>query len=325
MSFVGTSDVHDHPSSDEEPEYNSDDILVMKGGTRKRKRVTTTKAPSFVGSYGDHDYPSSEEEPEYDSDYALAMKGGTRKRNRAATTKRKPRAPPKPTYVARVTETATDPAAVGASKVESADSSVIARIRKALKLAMHAGTGEAEAKLAMRMATKLMQAHNLTQADIIANETAEERSTRAGRSVVTITSTAGKINTVGASFAFEMLHNQIETWAIERKKELKGRTAGNSYRNGAAQRVWNDAVDEKKKALKQAEADEKKRLQEEAAAAEAARTAEIARLAMPNLSNERPVAEEKPTVVKIEDVPEEHRKTLANPSGMPFFVLFADS
>lgn len=41
------------------------------------------------------------------------------------------------------------------------------------------------------MATKLMQSQNLTQADIIANESAEERSTRAGHSTVKIKSQKG--------------------------------------------------------------------------------------------------------------------------------------
>jgi Protein of unknown function (DUF2786) len=62
-----------------------------------------------------------------------------------------------------------------------------------MSLATHPGTGEAEAKVAMRMATKLMQSQNLTQADLIASETEEERSTRAGHSNVVITSTQGKM------------------------------------------------------------------------------------------------------------------------------------
>lgn len=62
-----------------------------------------------------------------------------------------------------------------------------------MSLATHPGTGEAEAKVAMRMATKLMQSQNLTQADLIASETEEERSTRAGHSTVAITSTQGKM------------------------------------------------------------------------------------------------------------------------------------
>ena len=42
------------------------------------------------------------------------------------------------------------------------------------------------------MAMKMMAAENVTQADLIANETAEERSTRAGHSTVSIRSTQGK-------------------------------------------------------------------------------------------------------------------------------------
>ncbi|GLB44177.1 putative protein of unknown function (DUF2786) [Lyophyllum shimeji] len=205
------------------------------------------------------------------------------------------------------------------------------------------------------MATKLMQSQNLTQADLIANETAEERSTRAGQSTVTITSTNGKMarnqrwydvasdaaceafdvqvyseagadsldevfygladNTVAAALAFEMLHNQIETWALERKGELRGRTAGINYRLGVAQRVLEDAEKENRRALRQAQEAGKKRLREEAAAEEAARAAEIARLANP--ADAEPVTTspiEEPNVsVKVEDVPEEQeRKPLAD-------------
>jgi hypothetical protein len=66
------------------------------------------------------------------------------------------------------------------------DEKIVAKIRKALKLASHEGTGESEAKAALRVATKLIQFVNLSQADIIANETEEEQSTRAGQSNVQI-------------------------------------------------------------------------------------------------------------------------------------------
>lgn len=62
-----------------------------------------------------------------------------------------------------------------------------------MQLANHPGTGEAEAKAAMRMATRMMQQQNITQADLIAHETEAERSNRAGHSTVTISSTLGKM------------------------------------------------------------------------------------------------------------------------------------
>ncbi|KAF8064077.1 hypothetical protein FPV67DRAFT_201113 [Lyophyllum atratum] len=315
-------------------------------------------------SYDSDTDASSSEESEHHSEDDYVQKsqkaGVKRKRGNNSNTRRlKPKVAPKLPYVARVTATATNEADMleNASKVDRADSNILARIRKAMKLATHPGTGEAEAKVAMRMATKLMQSQNLTQADLIANETAEERSTRAGQSTVTITSTNNKSvrrqrwygfassaaceafdvqvysesyeksldwvfygladNTVAAALAFEMLHNQIENWAIERKGDLKGRSAGTSYRSGVAQRVWQDAEKENKKAVKKAEEEEKKRLAEEAAAAEVARAAEIARLAAPIVPEAvatSPVEEKGRFSVKIEDVPDEDE---AKPSRLP--------
>ncbi|KAG6911052.1 hypothetical protein DXG01_004566 [Tephrocybe rancida] len=152
--------------------------------------------------YYDYDLDSSssdrsESEEDSGDDFVEAPRptaGSKRKRGTTNRKPRKPKAPPKPLYTAKVIESATDAldADEDASKVDRADSAVLARIRKAMKLATHPGTGEAEAKVAMRMASKLMAQQNLTQADLIANETAEERSTRAGNSRVRITSTAGK-------------------------------------------------------------------------------------------------------------------------------------
>ncbi|EJD50661.1 hypothetical protein AURDEDRAFT_143491 [Auricularia subglabra TFB-10046 SS5] len=77
------------------------------------------------------------------------------------------------------------------TKLDKVDSGILERIKKALTLAAHAGTGEQEARQAMRMANKLMQAHNVSQADIMATETQEQKVKRAGASVVTIRSTTG--------------------------------------------------------------------------------------------------------------------------------------
>lgn len=114
-------------------------------------------------------------------------------------------------------------------------------------------------------------------------------------------------NTVAAALAFEMLHNQVETWALERKSELKGRTARNSYCIGVVERVLRDAQKENCQALKKAEEDEKKRVEEEAAA----RAAEISRLAIPVLSEPEPEVGEEKSKVRIEDIPE---KDVRNPS-----------
>ncbi|KAG5653139.1 hypothetical protein H0H81_002131 [Sphagnurus paluster] len=263
-----------------------------------------------------------------EDDYVDNTKGATRKKKVAKKIRknadRRQKAPPQPT------------------------------IRKAIKLATH--PGEAEAKVAMRMATKLMQSQTLTQADLIANETEEERCMRAGHSCVTITSTGGQMvrnqrwydiacgaaceafdvqtyseaygdcealewvfygladDTVAAALSFEMLHNQIESWVIEKKEkgELKGLTASNSYRIGVCDRVLEEAQNENRRALLQAEADEKKRLQEEA---DAARAAEISRLSggdieSVSLPEEKPLVSEKIEEVADVDAPKPHFPTV---------------
>ncbi|EIN11922.1 hypothetical protein PUNSTDRAFT_132068 [Punctularia strigosozonata HHB-11173 SS5] len=66
---------------------------------------------------------------------------------------------------------------------------ILERIKGALRLANHPGTGENEAKAALRQASKLMAKHNVTQAEIIARENSQEKLKRAGMSVVIVRST----------------------------------------------------------------------------------------------------------------------------------------
>ncbi|KZW01489.1 hypothetical protein EXIGLDRAFT_745054 [Exidia glandulosa HHB12029] len=77
-------------------------------------------------------------------------------------------------------------------RLKEVDTNVLDRIKKALTLAAHEGTGEAEARNAMRMAHKLMQTHNVSQADVMAKESDEQKAKRAGASVVEITSRSAK-------------------------------------------------------------------------------------------------------------------------------------
>ncbi|PPQ71061.1 hypothetical protein CVT26_011463 [Gymnopilus dilepis] len=334
-------------------------------------------------------YSSSETEVDDDSEDDYVAPGKRKRQQTSVGRKAKVKAPPKLGYIAEVTESANDginnseeTASVSvrgitislkekifvSSSTEGRQPDCdsfsrvspprrltrgftfqLERIRKALALANHPGTGEEEAKRAMRMAMKMMTAENVTQADLIANETAEERSTRAGHSTVSIRSTQGKSvrhqrwyhpaseaaceafdvqlynenygrylnyvfygladNTVAAALSFEMLHNQIETWALERKRErkLKGQIAGNSYRLGVARRVLTDAQQENRDILRKAQAEEKKRVKEE----EEARAAEIARLDGPIIPEVGvKVEEEEDTPLpkaapKVEEVPDE--------------------
>ena len=109
-----------------------------------------------------------------------------------------------------------------------------------------------------------------------------------------------------------MLHNQIETWALERKREkkLKGQVAGNSYRQGVATRVLKDAEKENLEILRKVKKAEERRVKQE----EEARAAEIARLDQPNIpqigvkveEEETPLPKPAPT---IEEVPDEAAST----------------
>lgn len=70
--------------------------------------------------------------------------------------------------------------------MDNVDSGVLSRIKKALQLAQHEGTGEPEAKAAMRHAHKLMQGLNITTADVMAQESSESKADRAGKSEVAV-------------------------------------------------------------------------------------------------------------------------------------------
>ncbi|KAF7288687.1 DUF2786 domain-containing protein [Mycena chlorophos] len=112
------------------------------------------------------------------------------KRARKATQK-----PKGPSTKAQVTVCATDtPPDVAAARdrVSEMGDAVLSRIRKMLALATHEGTGEAEAKAALRKATKLLNEHSVTQADVLAHETEAEKLERAGQSVVAVCSTVSQ-------------------------------------------------------------------------------------------------------------------------------------
>ncbi|SNX83854.1 uncharacterized protein MEPE_02562 [Melanopsichium pennsylvanicum] len=72
------------------------------------------------------------------------------------------------------------------------------------------------------------------------------------------------VNTVAAAHAFEMVHNQVLTWAFEKAQEklVKGKTGKNSYCQGVAAGLIGLAKKEKKEELRLAIEGEKKRLKE---------------------------------------------------------------
>lgn len=72
------------------------------------------------------------------------------------------------------------------------------------------------------------------------------------------------VNTVAAAHAFEMVHNQVLTWAGEKAKAglVKGKTGKNSYCQGVAAGLIALAKKEKKEEMRLAIEGEKKRLKE---------------------------------------------------------------
>ncbi|KAJ7072279.1 hypothetical protein C8F01DRAFT_1103240 [Mycena amicta] len=229
----------------------------------------------------------------------------------------------------RATDTPVDKADAQ-SRVNNLDQAVLGRIRKALALASHPGTGEQEARAALRMAAKLLDAHNVTQADILAHETEAEQLKRAGQSVVSIKSTVSedklsystsfrgsrpKIDwtfyglaeqTVAAAHAFEMTYNLILTWSL--KPEVgKGINVRNCYCSGVAHGL--STMAEKEKELDKQRAGTKERALLKAREAEEAADdkSRLDRLKDPSTSESK-VKEAKPVNdrrVKVEEVEDE--------------------
>lgn len=107
---------------------------------------------------------------------------------------------------------------------------MLAKIRKALLLASHEGTGEAEARAAIRMAHKMMQNLNINQADVIEHESQETQAQRGGMSTVALlwrkpdSASNGPpnalwIGTLGAAMR-EFFNVQYYTEAYPREKKL---------------------------------------------------------------------------------------------------------
>ncbi|KAJ6593953.1 hypothetical protein B0H19DRAFT_42762 [Mycena capillaripes] len=147
-----------------------------------------------------HRYKSSSDSSESDSDsdeYMASSKASgksPKKKARQSNPKIKT-----PTTKAEVTIRATDTpldASDTQKRLEKIDGAVIGRIKKALALASHAQTGEDEARAALRMASKLLERHNVTQAEVMAQETESEQLKRAGTSIVSVKSTVAPTTAV---------------------------------------------------------------------------------------------------------------------------------
>ena len=105
--------------------------------------------------------------------------------------------------------TSNSPGSSSSSKPKH-DAGLLSRIQKSLALAKHSGTSEAEARQALRLATRLMSTYNVTQADLLVSSSSESDSpsSRGGISTVTITRTDASLDGDGAPKRV-----LVETWA----------------------------------------------------------------------------------------------------------------
>ena len=89
-----------------------------------------------------------------------------------------------------------------------ARSEVVERIKKCLARGNHATANENEAKSAIKMASKIMQQHNITQAQIMEEEDDAQRLERGGLSTVNI----------GARTQYQLV--DFETWVVDLKTAI---------------------------------------------------------------------------------------------------------
>jgi hypothetical protein len=112
-----------------------------------------------------------------------------------------------PKQKATVKELATDPVTVGigSSAKSLIEPQIIQRIRKCFAMATSsAGTTEAEAKRALRMAHKLMSQYYVTQGEAFERNDETDHSQHGGKSVVAVTSTKSSRNVVQQGFTNDL-------------------------------------------------------------------------------------------------------------------------
>ncbi|KFY08350.1 hypothetical protein V492_06306 [Pseudogymnoascus sp. VKM F-4246] len=103
-------------------------------------------------------------------------------------TTRKPAAPklPKTLYKAVVKDLADSGTIRVSSSTADIDNTILERIKKCLDRANHPGTPEAEAKVALHRASRLMGQYNVTQAEVLSHEPPSTQRNYAGQSTVDI-------------------------------------------------------------------------------------------------------------------------------------------
>lgn len=103
--------------------------------------------------------------------------------------RKRKRAPPKlpqPLYKAVVKDLAESGTIRVSSSTADIDNTILERIKKCLDRANHPGTPEAEAKVALHRASRLMGQYNVTQAEVLAHEPPSAQRNYAGQSNVEI-------------------------------------------------------------------------------------------------------------------------------------------
>lgn len=99
----------------------------------------------------------------------------------------------KPTQKATIVKSARENQSNPTSTV---DKKILDRIQKCLNRAYHVNTTETEAKAALFLSQKLMSQHNVSQADLMAIDDNGSKAHFGGRSVVSITKSAGSFKRV---------------------------------------------------------------------------------------------------------------------------------
>ncbi|OBT43814.1 hypothetical protein VE00_06301 [Pseudogymnoascus sp. WSF 3629] len=110
--------------------------------------------------------------------------------------RKRKRAPPKlpqPLYKAVVKDLAESGTIRVSSSTADIDNTILERIKKCLDRANHPGTPEAEAKVALHRASRLMGQYNVTQAEVLAHEPPSAQRNYAGQSNVEIVRVDGDI------------------------------------------------------------------------------------------------------------------------------------
>ncbi|CAO2651687.1 Nn.00g042570.m01.CDS01 [Neocucurbitaria sp. VM-36] len=203
------------------------------------------------------------------------------------------------------------------SSTAGMDDAILQRIKKCLQRANHENTPEPEAKAAFYLASRLMDQHNVSQAEVIAHEPPATQQQYAGQSIVSIVRADGSGDTVNNQGFVNDLASAMNTFfdckcyserryasvdwtfygiaentiaavmAFEMAYNLisewarphKGIASKNSYCIGVARELYNMAWDEKRSQERQARDAERDSLNIQVEHEEVQRQAELDRLA----------------------------------------------